>query len=180
MRLRLLAYLILVASLTTSVEAQTTLTVQDTSSIVVNGKSNQSDWSVTANEFAGSFVVEDDIPVSGSLVITVKEIKSGRSLIMDRLMHGAFNTEEYEEIAFNLDTAELVGEGVWMMSGTLDMTGATNPVQIELVKAEGLSHYSGSYELKMSDYDMKAPTAMFGALITKDDVEIVFDLFLGE
>ncbi len=183
MRQRFIPFLLALAFIASSVSAQTTWTVQEGSSIVIDGKSNKSDWSVTANQFTGSFVFEDDFPQSGDLVVTVREIKSGRSLIMDRLMYGAFQADDHEEIAFNLDSAEEGEDGIWLMSGNLTMTGTTNPVTVQLASAdaaEGQKHFTGTYELKMSDYEMKAPTAMFGSLITKDDVLITFDLTLGQ
>jgi len=183
MQQRFVCVLIALAFISTSSNAQTTWTVQEGSSIVIDGKSNKSDWSVTANEFTGSFIFEDDVPQSGDLVVAVREIKSGRSLIMDRLMHGAFQVDDYEEIAFSLGAAEEGEEGAWLLSGNLTMTGTTKPVTVQLSSAdaaEGQKRFNGTYELKMSDYEMKAPTAMFGSLITKDDVMITFDLTLGE
>jgi len=117
------------------------------------------------------------------VTIVVKEIKSGRSMIMDRLMHNSFNVDEYPEMIFSLDSAEKDEDGEWNMSGSLEMVGTSNPVIIHMIESEseiGTPQFTGSYELKMSDFGMKPPTAMFGSLHTKDDVVISFNFILQQ
>jgi len=169
--------------LTVPAGAQTTYSLAEGSTLEVDGTSNQSDWSVSANEFTGSFELGDGVPVSASVTIVVKEIKSGRSMIMDRLMHNSFNVDEYPEMIFSLDSAEKDEDGEWNMSGSLEMVGTSNPVIIHMIESEseiGTPQFTGSYDLKMSDFGMKPPTAMFGSLHTKDDVVISFNFILQQ
>ncbi len=163
--------------------AQTTYSLAEGSTLQVDGTSSQADWSVTANEFSGSFELEDGAPVSGMVTIVVKEIKSGRSMIMDRLMHNSFNLSEHPEMIFDLESAEKDEQGEWNMSGSLEISGTSNSVIIHMIESEseiGTPQFTGSYELKMTDYGMKPPTAMFGSLHTKDDVLISFNFILKQ
>ena len=165
-----------------AVSAQETYVLGDGSTIRVDGSSNKSDWSVNANGFSGSFEVTEGVPQSGTLTIDVKEMKGGRSLIMDRLMYSSFNADEHPHISFLLDSAEATGEDQWTMAGNLTISGVTLPVSVVLTEERSNNRtirYSGAHELKMTDFGMKPPTAMFGSLHTKDDVQIAFDLLLA-
>lgn len=165
------------------VNAQESYILGDGSTIKVDGSSNRSDWSVEATSFSGMFTLTDGTPVEGGFSIPVSDMKSGRSLIMDRLMHGAFEADTNPEISFSMETAEPAEEeGWWTVNGTLSMAGASNPVTVMLEQQGGVGRtvrYAGSHELKMTDYGMKPPTAMFGSLHTSEDVTIHFDLLLA-
>lgn len=179
---RLAFVFLLFVSSASTVAAQETYVLGDGSTIRVDGSSNKSDWSVTANKFAGSFLVSEGVPQSGTLSIDVKEMKGGRSLIMDRLMYSSFNADEFPQISFELDAAESTGEAQWTMTGNLTISGVTLPVSVVLNEENSNDRtirYSGVHDLKMTDYGMKPPTAMFGSLHTKDEVQIAFDLLLA-
>jgi polyisoprenoid-binding protein YceI len=160
---------------------QTGLTFSPESTIEVNGTSNKSDFKITAHQFSGAVSLEDGVPVSALLVISVSEMKSGRSMIMDRLMKGAFNVDENPDITFTMVSADLVEGTTFDVQGTLTMAGVTNPVTLRLTSAqneEGATVFSGTSDLNMRDYEMDPPSAMFGALLTKPEVQIAFNLVL--
>ena len=165
------------------VHAQETFLLADGSTIRVDGASNRSDWSVEATTFSGSFQVSEGVPLSGTMTIPVRDMKSGRSLIMDRLMHSAFEAEAHPDITFTLDSAAPgAEEGWWVMSGQLRMANGSQPVAVRLQQqgpAGRTIRYTGSHDLKMTDYGMTPPTAMFGSLHTQDEVTIHFDLLLA-
>ncbi len=165
------------------VSAQETYVLADGSTIKIDGASNRSDWSVEATSFTGSFVFTEGMPGEGGFSVPVADMKSGRSLIMDRLMHGAFESDTNPDITFVFDSATPTeAEGWWNMTGQLEMAGASNPVSV-LMEQQGdvgrTVRYVGSHELKMTDFGMKPPTAMFGSLHTRDEVTIHFDLLLA-
>lgn len=163
--------------------AQENYILGDGSTIRVDGSSNRSDWSVEATSFSGSFTFSESIPQQGTFSIPVSDLKSGRSLIMDRLMHSAFEADANPDITFVLESAAPADEeGWWDMTGQLEMHGTTNPVVVRLEQQGSVgrtARYAGSHSLKMTDYGMKPPTAMFGSLHTSDDVTIHFDLLLA-
>lgn len=166
-----------------ALRAQENFILADGSTIRVDGASNRSDWSVEATSFSGSFNVVDGVPESGSLIVPVADMKSGRSLIMDRLMHSTFEAETNPDITFALESVEPAEEeGWWLMNGQLQMAGTTHPVSVRLQQqgqAGRTLRYTGSHELKMTDFNMKPPTAMFGSLHTRDEVTIQFELLLA-
>ena len=167
----------------TDVNAQESYILGDGSTIKVDGASNRSDWSVEATSFSGMFTLTDGAPVEGNFSIPVSDMKSGRSLIMDRLMHSTFDAAANPDISFVMESAEPGDEeGWWVVSGQLTMAGATNPVSVLLEQQGAVGRtvrYAGSQGLDMTDYGMKPPTAMFGSLHTSADVTIHFDLLLA-
>lgn len=171
---------VLVAGFAPAVSAQD-YTLKDESKIWVDGTSNKSDWTVQATAVDGSAALGEDGTVPSQLEITIQaaEIKGDKSTIMDRLMHEALKVSEHPTITFKLNAAETAGTGTLKAKGQLTLAGVTNEIEMD-VKAEktadGGIRYTGSTPLKMTDYEMKPPTAMFGALRTGDDVTVGFDV----
>jgi polyisoprenoid-binding protein YceI len=107
---------------------------------------------------------------------------------MDRLMHDALMVDEHPGITYELTSAEPAGatatDGTFVLNttGELSLTGTTRDVQIDVTGtrlADGKIRFTGSHAMKMSDYGMAAPTAMFGQLRTGDDITIHFDIVAG-
>ena len=164
-------------------------TVQPASKLWVDGTSNKSDFSVNASAVEGQFGVSGsgaDISVaSGEIVVQSKELKGGKSTIMDRLMYDALMVDDHPTITYQLTSADkataAASDGTFTLAttGKLTLTGTTKDVSIEVTgkpQPDGSIRFTGSHPLKMSEYGMKPPTAMFGALRTSDDVTIHFDI----
>src|SRR5690554_7280057 len=63
-------------------------------------------------------------------------------------------------------------------SSDLTLAGVTRQIQMDVnveETSEGI-RYTGSVPLKMSDFEIRPPTAMFGALRTGDEVTVGFDV----
>ena len=171
------------------VRAQSDYMLHSDTEITIEGTSTRSDWIVHAEEVEGSFGIAGDGSSTtvnhGSLSIDSANIKSRKSTIMDRLMHDALMINEHPEINYELTTAEPAGataaDGTIVLNttGQLSLTGTTKDVQINVTGtrlADGKIRFTGSHAMKMSDYGMAAPTAMFGQLRTGDDITIHFDI----
>ena len=68
-----------------------------------------------------------------------------------------------------------------VLTGTLTLGGAEKPVTITAATQSdtaGVLHVTGSYELRMRDYDLKPPKLMLGAFKVHDPVKVNFDLRL--
>lgn len=166
--------------------------VSDQSEVTVDGTSNRSDWTVTASEVAceADLNVEGETvtPVSLSLTVPSAQMVSGRSTIMDRLMHGALDVDEHPEITYQLTSATPVDDGdddpntfTLETTGDLTLAGVTKSIDmtVEGQKMEdGHVTFSGSHALAMTDYEIDPPTAMFGALRTGDEVTVNFNTTL--
>lgn len=194
MKLLPTALLILFLMLPVLVNAQDnkqTLTFTPESSITVDGTSNRDNWTVTARTFEGYVTMNsnEDAPVAeeAQLNITVQDMTGGSSSIMDRLMRNALKASQHPEIEYVLSNMEAQNSNgdtiVYQTTGDLTLAGVTQTIEMEIEGtklANGSYQFTGSYPLNMTDYDMDAPTAMFGALVTGDDVTIHFDLIASE
>lgn len=183
----------LLLALTTTVRAQTALAPRG--SLWIEGDSTLHRWSST------STVVEMSVtapPSPGDLAPAVKagkfaglvvripdaSLKSGESGL-DKNMRAAMKAGEFPEVSFRLDRYELgkpATDGATSIhaAGELTIAGRTRAVTIDATLAfsmEGI-RLVGSYPLNMSDYGIKPPTLMLGAIKVRDAVVIRFNLLL--
>ena len=167
--------------------AQGSLSIGPESRLWVEGTSTRSDWTVQAKSVEGGVTLADagsGSSVSGvQLNVDAAEIVSEKSSIMDRLIRGALKVEEHPTISYELvdaTPADAEGDGFALQtSGRLTLAGVTNSVEMLVQGVDlggGTFRYTGSTPLKMTDFDMTPPTAMFGALRTADDVTVHFEI----
>ncbi|MCC5908708.1 MAG: YceI family protein [Balneolaceae bacterium] len=159
----------------------------ESTTITIDGTSNRDDWTVTAEQFEGYVTInenEGEAPdiIQASLVVKAQEMSGGRSSIMDRLMRDALKAREHNDIEFNLTGVETDGNGDSfnvITSGDLTLAGVTRTIEVPLEGtrlSNGNYQFTGSYALNMTEYEISPPTAMFGALVTGDEVIINFDI----
>lgn len=162
--------------------------VQADSKLWVDGTSTKSDWTVNAAAVDGTFGVKgsgaDASLASGKITVESGKMESGKS-IMDRLMHDALKVKEHPTITYVLTSAERGatsaddGSVTLKTKGKLTLGGTTKDIEMDVKgthDADGTMRFRGSHPLKMSDYGLEAPVAMFGALRTGDEVTIHFDV----
>lgn len=162
--------------------------LQSDSKLWIDGTSTQSDFTVNAAEVKGNFGIAgtgaDAAVSSGKITVEASKLEGGRSTIMDRLMHDALKVKEHPTISYELTKAERGAAGTngsttLNTTGKLTLAGTTKTIQMPVKavrQADGKIRFTGSYPLKMSDYGITPPTAMFGALRTADDVTVHFDV----
>jgi polyisoprenoid-binding protein YceI len=168
------------------------LNLQPESKLWVEGGSSIKAWSCKAGEVNA---VIDGAPNAVTQVIAgekgVRSVKvtvpsekmdCGNGTMNDH-MKKALKTSEIPTIEFKLASYDIArgAEGVTgTLNGTLTLGGVTKPVSIPATgksDAGGL-RVDGSYELKMTDYELKPPTLMFGRIKVRDAVTVKFDLLL--
>jgi polyisoprenoid-binding protein YceI len=173
--------------------AQDTYTIASSgpTDIKVLGTSNLHNWTMDAKEISCSatfiFTGNDFQPQSLAalnLSIPVHNLKSRESM-MDSRAYTALKADKFSTMALVLTSATIVpGQNNHFQVkgiGNLSIAGATKPVSIDaacVVNADGTIACSGSEQLKMSDYQIKPPSFMLGALRTGDDLTINFSLTL--
>lgn len=158
----------------------------DESSLTIQGTSSVHDW----ESIVENFNVEIRITESDSSNINIESlffeaevnsIKSGKRL-MDRKTRGAFNEGDNPTITFTFSEILSISSESITVAGSLNMAGVTKDIevtgQIEMTANE--LKISGNKELLMTDYGMKTPTAMAGALKTGDKVTINFNINLDQ
>ena len=98
-------------------------------------------------------------------------------------MRKAIKTSEAPTIAFHVTSYDMAKEAngiAGKLTGTLSLGGKTKTITVPAtgVMESGALHVTGSYPLAMSDYDLKAPSLMFGRIKVRDKVTVKFDLLL--
>jgi polyisoprenoid-binding protein YceI len=159
------------------------------SRVWVDGTSNKTDWTVKATQLSGFVNLQlknDALQIgAGGFTVVAKSLVSEHGVIMDRLMYGALKTDTYAEIVYQLVSATATaGEGgkyALATQGRVTIAGVTKDV-VQTVAAErlpnGTIRFTGSQPLLMSEFGMKPPTAMFGALRTGNRVVVNFELIV--
>ena len=160
--------------------------------IKVLGTSNLHNWEMEAKDitcsakftFAPGAGVLPQSLASLDLVIPVHNLKSGESL-MDSRAYNALKADKFGIITFTSSSAVIVPgqKNQFQVKSTGTMTIAGAPRQVLLitacqVNADGSISCSGSQELKMTDYQIKPPSFMLGALRTGDLLTINYSLIL--
>jgi polyisoprenoid-binding protein YceI len=165
-------------------------------SLRIEGDSTLHKWSSTATVVAMTFSLADGAPQSLTeaikaskirgmeVKISVAGLKSGESGL-DKNMYKAMNSEKFPEVVYKLGHYEMTkgaSEGVLTAkaAGELTIAGQTKPVTIdvEFRLGQDAAALKGSYTLVMSDYGIKPPALMLGAIKVRDPVTIRFDLLL--
>jgi polyisoprenoid-binding protein YceI len=155
-------------------------------SVTIHGTSNHDDWDETVETVTGSSAVI--INKDGSfdlnevhLKMEVKSIKS-KSSIMNSKTYTALKANEDPEITFTLSApvkaikASAVGTMV-SAGGTLNIGGVSKQVVMQVkvrMQTNEKLEFEGSHAIKMSDYGIKAPTALLGMLKTGDGITLNF------
>lgn len=181
-----LVIFIITAFASQQVKAQSVYTVAPGSQISVAGTSNLHDWTMNATKFSvdGKLtVVSGELKDINSLVfvLPVKNLKSKESL-MDTRAYKTLNEETYDKMIFKLTNATVVeAQKVVKVTGNLTIAGVTKAIALQanyVVAADESVTFKGSRGIKMSDFKIKAPSFMMGALKTGDDLNINITLKL--
>lgn len=164
-------------AMTQHAKAQSAYKVAEGSQVVVAGSSNLHDWTMTAT----SFSCEASVAIKGdqvsditalSTTIPVTNLKS-KDKSMDSRAYKTLNSDTYKNITFKLTDATVAGK-VIKATGNLTISGVTVPVTITstYTVAGGVITIKGAEKIKFSQFKIKAPSFMFGALKVTDDLTI--------
>ena len=106
---------------------------------------------------------------------------------MDGNVYKALKAEDEPEISYIMATfeatpAEAKDTFTLKTVGTLTVAGKQNKIEMDVVAtrlADGTVTAKGVVPIKMTDYGIKPPTALFGRLKTGDEVKVNFELTIG-
>jgi len=158
--------------------------------IKVLGTSNLHNWSMEDKAVAcvAKFTfstAKGNTPVgldNFSFSFPVQNLKSGESG-MDSKAYSAMKAKAGSTIVYQASSSTIVpgtaGQFSVKSNGSLTIAGVTNPVALTAacqVKADGSITCTGNKPLKMSDYKIKPPTYMLGALKTGNALTIDFTM----
>jgi polyisoprenoid-binding protein YceI len=172
--------------------------VTEETTMTVSGTSTLHDWTSEVNEVKGFVEVDEKFAANGkikkgekinlvSINVPVLSIISPRGATMDKKTYAALKSEENPEIIFVLKDSKVSSVNGEVFSvdaqGDLTIAGVTKqvefPVEGKLV-SDGKMSFSGAYKLNMVDYEMEPPSAMFGQIVTGEEVEIKFELVVNK
>jgi polyisoprenoid-binding protein YceI len=178
--------------------AQTTarVSVSADSKLWIEGTSNLHGWSCRAEKFDA--IIELDAAAVAELAtatpkvvkrvevkVPVKALKCGHGGMDDNL-YKALKADETPEISYILATFDAAPSETdaftLKTNGTLAIAGKENKLTMEIVATrlpDGTVKATGMVPIKMTDFGIKPPTAMFGTLRTGDEVKVNFALTVG-
>ncbi|WZL87742.1 YceI family protein [Salinimicrobium sp. 3283s] len=178
------SFLVMVFSANTMV-GQTFNVNSGASSLKVEGTSNIHDWELSAKELQGSIKVQME---DGQLVkldqlqfaVVAESLKSGKGG-MDKNTYKALDTDKHRRITYelssvkNLDCTSKTSCKV-ITNGVLTIAGTKKNVELifDAKVAGDKITLSGDKKIKMTDFKVDPPTAMFGTITTGDEVNIKF------
>ncbi len=173
-------------------------TLSGESNFSIEGSSTLHDWKAEAQDVKGEIQLPEEfqgtnLPPVGSSIdqmnvkVAVASMDGGKE-VMNGKMHRALQKETHPYIQYELTSAEVSSSDVathhvqMATEGKVTIAGVTQtlsiPVKGEYIKGTGWV-FSGSQSLKMSDYNIEPPTAMFGQIVTGDEVTISFNLIVN-
>lgn len=164
------------------------------SQLQVDGTSSLHDWEVMTHTVKGYLSFHDhgaetldaitDLTSKQTnpvlhVEVPVNTLASGENGL-DKKMYKAMNTNDHPTVTYDLTTAHITGkseDGELKLAtqGVLTINGVQQTVDIPM-RINSLSYnrlqISGSTDLKMTDFKVKPPTALFGTIRSGDQVTV--------
>jgi polyisoprenoid-binding protein YceI len=184
--------MICVVAFSSILHAQPVYKINDSKDIdmKLSGTSTLHKWVMDAKTFSGEAEFRfkpgsgdqlSSIP-SLNFSLEVKNLKSGESGL-DKNAYKALKTGTYKDILYKLTSAKvsLVKDNRYLVKalGTLTIAGVTKTVDMDVycvVNEDATITCTGSDKLNMTDYHVKPPTFMLGAMKTGDAITLNFTL----
>src|SRR5579884_114524 len=191
------ARLALVPLLASTVAAQQTarVSVSPDSKLWIEGTSNLHGWSCKATAFEAEIDLDSAAVLTSAppkalqrvqVKVPVKSLKCGHGGMDDNL-YKALKADASPEISYILATFDAVpgdtkDSFTLHTQGTLTVAGTENKIAMDISAtrmADGTIKATGMVPIKMTDYGIQPPTAIFGRLKTGDEVKVNFELNVG-
>jgi polyisoprenoid-binding protein YceI len=168
------------------------LNIDSESLLQVSGTSTVHAWTCGVETFEGAIEADPAAAPASSLVEALTRVQvtvpiaglECRNGTMNKKAHEALGGKSHPTIQYALTSARVAsidadGWTVLDTAGRLTIGGAERPIQMlvrGLALPDGRYRFTGSVSVKMSDFDVKPPTAMLGTMRTGDAVDIEFDV----
>lgn len=181
----LLLVLMLLASFGT-VHAQQVLKADKASKMTIEGTSTLHDWTEDVTIING----KGEVALSGNqvssisgveLTIPIEGIESEMSA-MDTKTYDALKKDKHPNISYKLSKVTQINGNTVNALGYLTIAGVTRTIELNVnykVLGNGRVEFTGEKALKMTDFGVAPPTAMFGSIKAGDDITIKFDMIFS-
>lgn len=155
------------------------------STMKIEGTSSLHDWSAEANKVTGTVnFSENDLTTAlqnVSIEIEVNAIKSEKGSAMDNNIYSALKAKSNPKITFQMTKVNSIKGQISdfnaLVTGNLTIAGTTKLVELNVKgrkSTNGNLVFNGVKKIKMTDFNVKPPSFMFGAMKTGDEVTITF------
>lgn len=155
------------------------------STVKIEGTSTLHDWSAEVTKASGKAVMQEgggNLSISSvNIDMEVGSVKSDKGSTMENNIYNALKGKTYPKITFQLTKVNSVSgtaaDLTANVSGNLTIAGTTKAVDLAVKgkkKANGELEFSGTKKMKMTTFNVKPPSFMFGAMKTGDDITITF------
>jgi len=177
-----------------SAQQTTKLPVSPESKLWVEGTSTLHDWTCRTQSLDATIEFDADAAEQLSTApptalrrvqvkVPVKSLKCGHGA-MDNNLYKALSADAAPEISYIMATFEPVpGESDASFGlktvGTLKIVGTERRIAMDVIATrlpDGSVKAAGTVPIKMTDFGIKPPTAMFGRIKTGNDVKVKFEL----
>jgi polyisoprenoid-binding protein YceI len=98
--------------------------------------------------------------------------------IMDLTQMDMLDSAKYPRIRFVSTAVTAAPNGHFTVQGNLTIRNITNPVTVAVVH-KGNEVFEGTATVKLTDYKLKPPSALLGAIGTKNEMTVSFTLKAG-
>ena len=173
-------------------QAQSTYKIQETKDIdmKLSGTSTLHNWVMNAQNTTGvaqfGFKGTGDAQLitltSLTFSLLVTDLKSGEKGL-DKNAYKALKADQYKDIDYKLTSAVIMpqSEGKYLIKtkGNLTIAGVTKETNMDVyavVNKNGSITCTGSDKLNMTDYSVKPPKFMLGAMKTGDAITLTYTL----
>jgi polyisoprenoid-binding protein YceI len=185
----------LMASIT-MLHAQTAykIAVSKNNDMVMSGTSTLHDWSTASKTFTGdaqfAFKTGNNHELASikalSFSLAVTDLQSGESGL-DKNAYKALKSDQYKHIVYKLTSAKMLPQKNSKYevetTGNLTIAGVTKVITMDVyyvINTDDTITFTGSDKLNMTDYSVKRPTFMLGAMKTGDAVTLDFTAVYGK
>ena len=182
---------------TASAQETARVAVSPDSKLMIEGTSNLHGWACRTQDINATLELDAGAAADISAAppralkrvevkVPVKSLKCGHGAMDDNL-YKALNADATPSISYIMATFDAVpGETKDSFSlkavGKLTISGTERPITMEVKAtrlADGTVKATGTVPVKMTDFGIKPPTAIFGRLKTGDEVKVSFELNVG-
>lgn len=187
-------YTLMFMCLLVQATAQTSLVLNPKSSkLTISGTSSLHDWQCRVEQYSGSLqAVYTSTQLSdirnlsfNAIVNSIRSIKEDGSYYekgMDKNVYRAMKADQHPSLTFSLSKINSItpaGRNYQIQAvGSLRIAGVTKSISVTAVgKVEqGGIVFEGKVPLKMTDYSIDPPTALFGTIKTGNEVDVHFKM----
>jgi polyisoprenoid-binding protein YceI len=154
------------------------------SELIVSGTSSLHDWHITAEKQKGTLALDQSNQLKIQKIkidITAESLESGKNS-MNKNTYKALKTDDFQYITFQLleikDISKIGNSDYNVKSvGNLTVSGVTKKINLDFKMnvSDTKVVLKGEKTIKMTEFNIDPPKALFGTITTGDEITIKFN-----